>query len=64
MEIIIGFLIAMVAMQEYRIHRLIERMLLQANIPQLTPARVAPPRTDPAEVLDTRKKLFTVTVPG
>ncbi len=64
MEIVIGVLIGLLALQEYRIHRLVERMLLQANIPSLAPHRAAPPRESTPERVDTRKKLFSVSVPS
>jgi hypothetical protein len=66
MEIIIGILAAAVVVQEIRIHKLINRMMLQASIPQyLGPVRTTAPVVtteipDPPAPLETRKKLFSV----
>jgi hypothetical protein len=66
MEIIIGILAAVVIIQEIRIHRLINRLLVQASIPQyLGPVRTAAPVItttipDPPAPIETRKKLFSV----
>jgi hypothetical protein len=44
------------------IWRLIDRLLIQAHIPSLTPVRVAPPSEEPIERPDKRKVLFRVNV--
>lgn len=63
MQIIIGFLIVGLVVQEIRIHKLIERLLLQANVPQtLGPVRSTPP-TETPEAIDTRRKIATVKIP-
>lgn len=63
MQIVIGILIVGLVVQEIRIHRLIERLLLQANVPQmLGPVRSTPPIQTP-EAIDTRRKLATVKIP-
>lgn len=65
--IIVGVLAALVIVQEIRIHRLVNRLLLQADVPQyLGPVRTTPPVAksgDPVERVDTRKKLFSVNIP-
>jgi hypothetical protein len=70
MEIIIGVLLAIILGLLFYINKLIERMLLQANVPQtLHPARVSPPSTDEMAAaltakLEKKKKLFSATIPG
>ncbi len=66
MAIIIGILAALVIVQEVRIHRLINRLLFQANVPSyLGPVQTTPPRTtETPERVDTRKKLFSVNIPS
>ena len=65
MQIIIGFLIVGLVVQEIRIYRLVERLLLQANIPQLTPVRIPTfTTTDAPQPTDTRRKIATVRIPG
>lgn len=66
MEIIIGILVLAVVMQEIRIHRLVNRLLLQASIPEyLVPVRTTAPVIKSLDKeslvpIETRKKLFSV----
>lgn len=55
--------LVIIVVQEYRIHLLVERMMLQANIPSLMPARTTAPAHNDTPVVDTRKKLFSVKIP-
>lgn len=66
MAILVGVLAILVIVQEIRYDRVVKRMLLQANIPSLAPARTSPPpsrNTDPIEQPDTRRKLFSAKIP-
>lgn len=65
MAYIIVVLFAVVGFQEWRIHRLVERMLLQANVPDVwKPTPASPPNAAAAaERIETRKKLFSLAVP-
>ncbi len=65
MEIIIGLLVVLLAYKEWRIHRLEERMMLQANIPQLTPVRVhRDSETETPAPVDTRRKIASIRIPS
>lgn len=64
MEFLIGILILVVGFQEYRIHRLVDRLLLQAHIPDISrPVPASPPSIPNPDVVETKRKLFSVQVP-
>lgn len=66
MEIAIGVLAVIIVIQEIRLQRLVNRMMLQANIPDLSPVRTTPPAArgpDPIERPDTRRKVGSVKIP-
>lgn len=65
MAYIIVVLFAVIGFQEWRIHKLVERMMLQANVPNLwKPTPTSPPNVAAAvERIETRKKLFSVHIP-
>jgi hypothetical protein len=67
MEIIAGILALVVIVQEYRYHKLVERMLIQSVAPaHFGPVRAMPPTAvgdGPVEKTNFRKKLFSVKVP-
>jgi hypothetical protein len=66
MAIIIGILVLVIAFQEYRIHKLVERLLLQANVPDIfRPTPVRAPASDSEKVApENRKKLFSLQIPS
>jgi len=58
-------LIVGIVVQEYRIHKLVNRMMLQANIPQLTPVRINPiTTTETPQPAETRRLLFKAKIPS
>lgn len=63
--IIAGILAVIVIVQEIRIHRLMERLLLQACIPSLDlgPVRATAKSDDAPARLDTRRKIMSVQIP-
>lgn len=65
MAYIVGILIAIIIIQEIRVQRLVDRLLLQANVPDIyKPTPAAFPGIEAAnERIEKRKKLFSVTVP-
>ncbi len=67
MEIIIGALVVVVILQKIENYKLVQRLLLQANVPQsLGPVRVPGPiieTSEPVKPIDTRRKLFSSKIP-
>lgn len=62
--ITVGILSTVIIVQEFRIHKLVERLLLQASIPTLEPVRTSAPVSAPdPEKPQGRRKMFSVQIP-